>query len=101
MNPLEHLPPRFLTRRQMLRQMGTGLGMLGLTRVLGDAQVLGPDPGNPLACRAPQFPARAKHIIHIYLNGGPSQVDTFRRSTPSIPSRRWRSMRARSCPRAT
>ena len=61
----------------MLRQMGTGLGMLGLTRVLGDAQMLGPDPANPLACRAPQFPARAKHIIHIYLNGGPSQVDTF------------------------
>ena len=23
------------------------------------------------------FPARAKHLIHIYLNGGPSQVDTF------------------------
>lgn len=61
----------------MLRQMGTGLGMLGLTRVLGDAQMLAPDPANPLACRAPQFPARAKHIIHIYLNGGPSQVDTF------------------------
>ena len=32
---------------------------------------------NPLAPRAPQFPARAKHVIHIYLNGGPSQVDTF------------------------
>ena len=27
--------------------------------------------------RPPHFPARAKHVIHIYLNGGPSQVDTF------------------------
>ena len=85
MNSFEHLPPRFLTRRQMLRQMGTGLGFLGLAGVLGDARLLA-DPGianrkseiaNPLSPRPPQFPARAKHIIHIYLNGGPSQVDTF------------------------
>ena len=27
--------------------------------------------------RSPHFPAKAKHVIHIYLNGGPSQVDTF------------------------
>ena len=27
--------------------------------------------------RMPHFPAKAKHVIHIYLNGGPSQVDTF------------------------
>ena len=27
--------------------------------------------------RPPHFPAKAKHVIHIYLNGGPSQVDTF------------------------
>ncbi len=32
---------------------------------------------NPLAPKPPQFPARAKHIIHIFLNGGPSHVDTF------------------------
>jgi hypothetical protein len=53
--------------------------------VLGDARLLAsPEIGdrqsaiaNPLAPRPPQFPARAKRIIHIYLNGGPSQVDTF------------------------
>ena len=32
---------------------------------------------NPLAPKPPPLPARAKHIIHIYLNGGPSHVDTF------------------------
>jgi hypothetical protein len=32
---------------------------------------------NPLAPRPPHFPAKAKHIIHVYLNGGPSQVDTW------------------------
>jgi hypothetical protein len=65
--------------------MGTGLGFLGLAGVLGDARLLAsPEIGdrqsaiaNPLAPRPPQFPARAKRIIHIYLNGGPSQVDTF------------------------
>jgi hypothetical protein len=81
MNPYEHLPPRFLTRRQMLRQMGTGLGVLGLSGLLRDAGLLVPSVAaasvNPLAARLPQFPARAKHIIHVYLNGGPSQVDTF------------------------
>jgi hypothetical protein len=66
----------------MLRRSGTGLGMLGLCSVLHDAGLLAaettaPDPRNPLASRPPHFPARAKHVIHIYLNGGPSQVDTF------------------------
>src|SRR5947209_12150589 len=81
MNPLEHLPVRLLTRRQMLRQMGTGLGMLGFAALLGDAGLLLPDAGaaavNPLAPKPPPLPARAKRIIHIYLNGGPSHVDTF------------------------
>jgi hypothetical protein len=69
--------------------MGTGLGMLGLYGVLGDSGCLGTtasgdEPAgtrrrvnNPLAPRAPHFPAKAKRFIHIYLNGGPSQVDTF------------------------
>ena len=81
MNPLEHLPTRRLTRRQMLRQMGTGLGMLGFAALLGDAGLVVPAAeaasANPLAAKPPQFPGRAKRIIHIYLNGGPSQVDTF------------------------
>jgi len=32
---------------------------------------------NPLAPRPPHFPAKAKRVIHIFANGGPSQVDTF------------------------
>jgi hypothetical protein len=73
-------PEMQLTRRDLLRRTGTGLGMLGLFGVLADAGYLDAspiDPRNPLAPRPPHFPARAKHIIHIYLNGGPSQVDTF------------------------
>src|SRR5437867_1687554 len=79
MNLLEHLPQRLWTRRQMLRQMGTGLGMIGLAGMLQDAGLLAAAeaPTNPLAPKSPPLPARARHIIHIYLNGGPSQVDTF------------------------
>ena len=63
------------TRRQLLRRVGTGLGTLGLYGLLHDAGLLAA--ANPLEPKVPHFPARAKHVIHIYLNGGPSQVDTF------------------------
>ena len=33
--------------------------------------------GNPLLPKSPQFPAKAKHVIHLFMNGGPSHVDTF------------------------
>jgi hypothetical protein len=61
--------------------MGTGLGMVGLASLLRDAGLFtseaGAGPLNPLAAKPPQFAPRAKRIIHIYLNGGPSHVDTF------------------------
>jgi hypothetical protein len=68
-----------LTRREMLRRTGTGLGLVGLAGLLADSGLLGSARGaaNPLAPRATHFPPRAKHVIHIYLNGGPSQIDTF------------------------
>jgi hypothetical protein len=84
--------PGRTTRREALCQAGTGLGMLGLLSLLGDSGYLGktaagadvadgqksglPIPSS-LTPRPPHFPGRAKHMIHIYLNGGPSQVDTF------------------------
>ena len=34
-------------------------------------------PADPLAPKAPHFPAKAKRVIYLFLNGGPSQVDTF------------------------
>ena len=68
-----------VTRREMLCRTGTGLGMLGLAGLLADCGLLGSAhaAGNPLAPRAAHFPSKAKRVIHIYLNGGPSQVDTF------------------------
>src|ERR1700716_3725978 len=63
-----------MTRRDILRTIGGGFGMAGLANVLNASTGAVP---NPLAVRAPHFPATAKHVIFLFLNGGPSQVDTF------------------------
>jgi len=69
-----------LARRDLLRRSGLGLGALGLAGVLGDDRRLlaaGPAKPGPLASRPSHFPGRAKRVIHFFLNGGPSHVDTF------------------------
>jgi hypothetical protein len=58
------------------------MGLLGLAGVLADCGELGAasvavDPTAPLAPRPAHFPAKAKRVIHFFLNGGPSHVDTF------------------------
>jgi hypothetical protein len=72
------LEDRFLTRREFLTRAGLGMGALGLAATLGprafaDAVKL----DSPLAPKQPHFAAKAKHVIHIFANGGASQVDTF------------------------
>lgn len=71
-----------LSRRELLHRSGVGLGILGLAALMGDdgALVQPANAGafdNPLAPKAPHFPAKAKHVIHLFMNGGPSHVDTF------------------------
>jgi hypothetical protein len=63
------------SRRQVLRTMGTGFGMAGLAGILNATQTA--ETPAPMAPKAPHFPATAKHVIFLFLNGGPSQVDTF------------------------
>jgi len=76
-NP-EHLA---LTRRQFLNRCGMGVGALGLGALMQDALVprAWGETGyiSPLAPKQPHFPAKAKRIIHLFMNGGPSHVDTF------------------------
>lgn len=66
-----------MTRRDALMTMGSGFGMLGLANVLNAGIGSGISFENPLAPKPPHFPPRAKHVIFLFLNGGPSQVDTF------------------------
>jgi hypothetical protein len=71
-------PNDFLSRREMLRRTGMGFGTLALGGILADAGMLGAaESANPLAPRAPHFAPKAKRVIHLFMNGGPSQVDTF------------------------
>ena len=73
--------PFCLSRRELLRRGGAGFGMLGLAGVLSDdmSTTLGAEPrySNPLAPKSPHFAPRTKHVIQLFMNGGPSHVDTF------------------------
>ncbi len=85
MNPAEHLPnfaDPIVTRREFLQRTGMGFGALSLASLLGPELLAATAHGaetstNPLAVRAPQFPVKAKHVIHIFAEGAPSQVDTW------------------------
>jgi hypothetical protein len=59
---------RFPSRRDFLRRAGSGCGLLALATLLRDAGY---------AVAAPHFPAKARSIIWLFMNGGQSHVDTF------------------------
>src|SRR5262245_45166345 len=67
----------FLTRRELLCRCGTCLGAMGLAGLLAAPASANNSFISPLAPKAPHFPAKAKHVIHLFMNGGPSHVDTF------------------------
>ena len=64
-----------LTRRDLLHRSALGLGSLALGGILGDDRLGAAE--NPLLSRGGHFPGKAKRVIHFFLNGGPSHVDTF------------------------
>jgi len=72
----------YLTRREMLQQAGTGFGALALTHLLARdraaAAPLNPEPRtlNPSA-RQPHHTPKAKSVIFLFMEGGPSHIDTF------------------------
>ncbi len=70
---------RVCSRRAALQRCGMGMGLLGLAGLLAEEQALAlPEPGdNPLAPRPPHFEPKAQRVVHLFMNGGPSHVDTF------------------------
>ncbi len=68
------LPPSTLTRRDLLGRIGMGFGAMGLGDLLAETSSISL---NPLAARQPPLPARAKRVVHLFMNGGPSHLDTF------------------------
>jgi len=75
---------RFASRREFLRRAGSGFGLVALAGLLSREAAAAPPPAsargnalNPLAPRPSHFPARARSVIWLFMNGGPSQVDTW------------------------
>ena len=69
------LSPDFCARRDFLRRPAGGIGMIALARSAGRGR---PEP--PLAIRSPKpphFPAKAKNVIFLFMEGAPSQIDLF------------------------
>jgi hypothetical protein len=70
-----------VTRRQLLHRCGLGFGVLGLAGLLGpelSAENARDGAGtSSLRPRKSHVPARAKRVIHLFMNGGPSHIDTY------------------------
>jgi Protein of unknown function (DUF1501) len=79
----ERMPffPNAMSRRQMLQRTATGFGTVALSQLLATrtfgAQTIPHSPPLAAGRPIPHLPARAKRIIFLFLNGGPSHVDTF------------------------
>ena len=63
------------TRRDLLRAMGGGLGSLLMSGILADLSRA--EDADPLAPKAPHFPAKAKRVILLYMTGGVSHIESF------------------------
>jgi len=66
--------PIQLTRRQTLKAAACGFGYLALAGLAAEAAASGT---NPLAPKTPHFRPRARRMIFVFMQGGPSHVDTF------------------------
>src|SRR5437868_1776305 len=74
--------PAYPTRRAFLRRAGGGFGMLACAGLLHEQGLITSAGAaeaaiNPLAARQPHFAPKARAVIWLFINGGPSHVDTW------------------------
>ena len=69
----------YTDRRSFLQRAGLGFGMFALADLLAESGTYGAEPSapNPLAPRVPHFAAKAKSVIWLFMEGGPSGFDLF------------------------
>lgn len=81
-----HTPPSghrisdlFLSRRTLLSRIGMGFGSMALGKLMHEsgAQAAPSTVQDPFGVRTPHFAPKAKRVVHLFMNGGPSHVDTF------------------------
>jgi hypothetical protein len=73
-NRLQHIP-RFRSRREFLQLAGSGFGAMAFSALLADEARA--TPTNPLVAKAPHFTPKAKAVIFLFMEGGPSHIDLF------------------------
>lgn len=66
-----------ITRRGLFQQVGTGLYAAALAQLLGDDLYASSQKVHTTVPRSPHYPPQAKAVIHLFMNGGPSQMDLF------------------------
>jgi hypothetical protein len=79
---MTNIPSLPLTRRDFLCRSGMGFGSLGLANLMASQGLVSAATGadrstSPLAPKGPHFAPKAKRVIHLFMNGGPSHVDSF------------------------
>ena len=72
---MTHLGQSLISRRAALSKAGCGFGLLALAALAEKS--FGGVLKDPLAAKKPHFAPRAKRVIFIFMQGGPSHVDTF------------------------
>ena len=73
-HPIDPIPT---SRRGFLRSVGGGFGSVAMAAMAADQALNGAGHENPLAPKQPQFPPKAKRVILLWMQGGPSQMDLF------------------------
>jgi hypothetical protein len=68
---------RPLSRRELLQRSVNGFGAAALAALFAEDGLAGAAKADPFAPRKPHFPPKAKSVIVLFMDGGPSQVDTF------------------------
>ncbi len=66
-----------LDRRSLLTRSALGIGSLGLASLMHSEGYGALDGDDLLGSKMSHFPGKTKRVIHFFLNGGPSHVDTF------------------------
>lgn len=73
------------SRREFFRSCAGGIGTIALAHLLRE-DGLSADVPDPMAVKQPHFPAKAKNVIFLFMEGAPSQMDLF---DPKPELRRW------------
>jgi hypothetical protein len=68
---------RIQSRRRFFRECAGGLGAIALGNLMFEDGISAAAPVDPLAPKQPHFPGKAKNVIFLFMEGGPSQIDLF------------------------